>query len=306
MAQQSDEFDGPSINPAWKWVREYPAYWSLGGGELTIHTQTGALNGTMFNNVQNILLQEISGTFPKLFETHLKFTAWHELHNAGLIYYIDDDNYIRVSLGGRGYYKQRIWMEWEIDGQTFFHHVSLGFEDILDFSLRLAVHEGGRFVASYGYYEWGSGMKWYEFSDKHIVFPDKPASIGLQAANGDGVYAQYQSLKARFSYFRVLTPTSVHPLPDRVPRASIEVLYPSPVRQGDRVHIRFRIDRPGLPRYMLTDMLGREVLPKTSLGRVSAGEHGLTLSLDDAVPGVYLFHLEVEGARTTRRLLVTR
>ena len=94
-----DGFETPALGPLWWWVREDPTHWSLidRPGWMRITTQPGSLVGGT-NDEQNLLLMPAPpGDF--YLTVQLEFTPTANFHQAGLIIYQDDDNYVRLSLG---------------------------------------------------------------------------------------------------------------------------------------------------------------------------------------------------------------
>jgi len=297
-AQTYDDFDGSTLKPFWTLVREQPDHWSLSEGFLEITTQQGALNTTEYNNVRNTFLQEVPDEDIIRMETFLLFTPDYWYHNAGLIYRVDDDNYIRVS---RGIYPDvnGVWMEWEVDGVTQFHFIEPYLEDHV--YLRLSRTNDSVFAATYS----ADGASWYAIGTESIHFPDGTPMAGLQAANGEGLAAQGEEILARFDYFG-MKPTAVK-APWAVPSAlTLLSVYPSPLYAGSSAVLRLRLDRPSELQWQLTDMLGRRVLAPRSLGHLQSGTHNVSLSLRDVPPGIYFMHVMAAHSRATQRILLTR
>ena len=96
FAAWTDEFDQPTLNPRWSWVREDPALWSL-------TSQPGSLmltaNGTLFsdyNNAKNMLLTSApDGDFSLV--THLFLDPQVNYQGGDLIIYQDDDHYLELT-----------------------------------------------------------------------------------------------------------------------------------------------------------------------------------------------------------------
>ncbi len=94
-----DGFESQDLGPLWSWVREDPTHWSLTDrpGWMRIATQPGSLVGSA-NDEKNLLLMPAPpGDF--YLTVRLEFTPTANFHQAGLIIYEDDDNYVRLSLG---------------------------------------------------------------------------------------------------------------------------------------------------------------------------------------------------------------
>ena len=94
-----DQFDSPTLDSRWEWVREDPTHWSLtdNSGSLRITTQEGSL--WMGGTGKNILL-----TPPNMEDfqitTKVTFSPSENFQTASVAVYQDDDNYIEL---GRRY-----------------------------------------------------------------------------------------------------------------------------------------------------------------------------------------------------------
>ena len=98
----TDDFDGPSLDPMWYWVREDPTHWSLTARPewMQITTQSGEIWGGSGYNIRNILLQNLSNSPSSLeVSTKLAFNPTVDWQAAGLIIYKDDDNYVTLLYG---------------------------------------------------------------------------------------------------------------------------------------------------------------------------------------------------------------
>ncbi len=298
VAQFSDEFDTDQLNTGWRWLREEPSRWRLEQDVLILYTQPGALNGVLFNNVRNLLVQPCTPGKDFTIETELTFDPGYEFRNAGLLYYIDDDNYIRLS---RGIYEGHddIWFEWEVAGVTQFRFADA--QRPLTCQLKLSIMLGGRFRGSWKL----DNTDWNIFADQTIAFPAQPIMVGLQAANGDGMVASRTPISAIFEYFRVGAAVSVNPSVAPL-KLTFGAPHPSPSIAGGDVAVPFTTDRVTPLRWRVTDLLGREVLRAQELGPISPGTHTLVLPMRIATPGVYLLHLESGWQRATRRIVLNR
>jgi len=298
QAQTFDHFDDSTLKPFWTMLRETTDHWSVGESFIEIVTQSGALNTKEYNNVQNVLLQDVPDEPIILLETRLIFEPVYWYHNAGLIYRIDDDNYVRVS---RGIYPDvnGVWMEWEVDGETFFHFVEPVPET--DVLLRLSRTNDSMFVATYSV-EAGS---WHEIGKENIRFPQGQAMAGLQAANGEGLAALGDDIPARFDYFGMRT-TDVREL--RAAPTDLRILsaHPMPGHPGGLLQVGLRLDRPAEVQYFVTDLLGRRVVAPQSTGQLASGTHTLSVSLRDVSPGVYFLHATAGRSRAMQRILLIR
>lgn len=309
-AQFSDEFDQDALDSGWSWVRESPANWRLGSDALTIWTETGALNGPSYNNVHNLLLQTLGDVDEFMMDTELRFAPYWTLRNAGLLYYIDDDTYIRVSRGIHDGHDD-VWMEWEVDGATHFIYASASVgtwqDPVYDVRLRLT-RRGSAYSASYCVgLDGGRFTDWHSFTTQPIPFPSaSPVSIGLQAANGDGITATALPTTAVFSYFHYNTETAVTPPPDPATSFSIEAMHPMPARSGSALDMRVTIDRTAPIEWRMVDILGREVIAPQRLGVRERGTHLLTVPTGSLRPGIYLWQISAGSSRATQRVVLTR
>lgn len=307
--QFNDEFDGQSLESGWEWVRENPPHWTVAGGELRIRTERGALNGMQFNNVHNMLLQPLNHYDDFMMDTELRFEPEWLFQNAGLVYYIDDDNYIRVS---RGIHDARnsIWLEWEAGGETHFTYLEAPlpiYEPDLVYRLRLIRRGGNVFTASYRLQvNGGEWSGWDAVASDTIDFPAGPVRIGLQAANGDGLYTTVDPEQARFNWFHFSTETAVRPMVRTPAEFRITDVHPSPARAGQPITVALTLDRRAELSLRMTDILGREVSPLRNLGAMSSGTQHVTLSTGSLPPGMYLLQIAGSGARATRRIVLTR
>jgi len=91
----NDEFDTIEKRAFWTWVREDDAHYTWTGSALEIVTQQGTLAGAA-NSTRNLLLTE---TPPEDFciTTRFTFSPSQVSQEAGLIIYLDDDNYVCIS-----------------------------------------------------------------------------------------------------------------------------------------------------------------------------------------------------------------
>jgi hypothetical protein len=91
-----DDFDTPTLNAAWGWVREDPTHWSLitRTGYLSIATQAGDL-WQANNNAKNLLLLSAPGGDFEI-STRVEVAPAQNGQQAVLLIYGDDDNYVRL------------------------------------------------------------------------------------------------------------------------------------------------------------------------------------------------------------------
>jgi regulation of enolase protein 1 (concanavalin A-like superfamily) len=246
----SDEFNG-SKNDQWEWLREDPSRWLLSGDGITIISQTGALSGPQFNNVKNILLQDSPGG-QFFIETKLDFDPDSTFHNAGLIYRIDDDNFVRLS---RGVYNdvQSVWLGWDIGG--VYNNRSVPNVSVSSVYLRLIV-SGNQYFA--GYYSL-DGVQWEFINRTDLALPGGKAQIGIQAANGDGVSVTRKQIAGKFDYFTVDTSVPVEAVDAMPDDINVVQVYPQPALRSEAVTIQGRFQSSLQLSFVVSDALGRQV-----------------------------------------------
>jgi regulation of enolase protein 1 (concanavalin A-like superfamily) len=88
-----------NLSNGWTWVREDAAGWKLEGGALKIKTQPGTLFYKS-NNAKNVLLRKspVAGTEAQriAFEATVENAPAKDAEQVGLLFYIDDDNYVKI------------------------------------------------------------------------------------------------------------------------------------------------------------------------------------------------------------------
>lgn len=190
----ADLFHDPALNADWNWVREDPTHWTLENypGFLTITTQIGGLFGPG-GDTKNLLLQEVPlGDFAM--EARLNFLPTENFHGAGLIVYLDDDNYIKLirafcNVPG-GCVGNGIYFDHEAGGAT----VGSNFATLKSYTniayLRL-VRTGNTYAA----YVSQDGGVW-DFIGSHTA-AFTPTQVGLIADHGPASIAT----NAYFNYF---------------------------------------------------------------------------------------------------------
>jgi len=110
-----ENFSG-KLDPDWIWVHEQSDAWNVADGVLSMQTLPGTLWGDA-NDAYNFLLRSLK-ELPNELISRVAVTSNPRLmgEQAGLIWYLDDDNYIKLvkeSLDG----KQWIVLAREQDGQ---------------------------------------------------------------------------------------------------------------------------------------------------------------------------------------------
>ena len=114
----AEQFAG-KLDKEWSWVREDPKAWKLQDGVLVIKNLPGYLHAK-YNNSQNVLLRALpeSGK-PIAAEVHVESEPKVQYEHAGIVWYVDDDNYVALfqeELGG----KMKLQMVIEKEGKPRF------------------------------------------------------------------------------------------------------------------------------------------------------------------------------------------
>lgn len=91
----TDDFNYSTLNNRWSWVREDSSNWSLTAqpGYMRILTQGENITYDRNNQENLLLIPVVPGDFR--ITTRINFTPTQNSHQAGLIIYQDDDNYLK-------------------------------------------------------------------------------------------------------------------------------------------------------------------------------------------------------------------
>jgi regulation of enolase protein 1 (concanavalin A-like superfamily) len=89
-----DRFENVKLLENWSWVRERSVNWRIAEGELQIRTRPGSLMEDS-NNAENLLIRPLSNTFNG-FSAIVSCELAVPYEQAGLLWYYDDDNYIKL------------------------------------------------------------------------------------------------------------------------------------------------------------------------------------------------------------------
>lgn len=189
-----DEFNGPTLNSRWTWMREDPTHWSLTTqpGYLRITTQTGGVIGPR-NDQRNLLLAAAPAGDYQI-TTRVTIAPNENFQHAAIQVYEDDDNYVQLN---RAF----------ADGGTVnFDHEAGGVftntqraEAATTLHLRIA-RRGTSYI---GYYS-TDGQAWVTVG--HHTADLVSPRIGLGAANNRAGVAQ---IPADFAFFEV-APIDAH------------------------------------------------------------------------------------------------
>jgi hypothetical protein len=189
------EFDSAYLNSAWRWIREDQTHWQMSGtgtpdNELLITTQNGTLAGAA-NSTRNILtFDAASGDY--YVTTKLSFSPTAAQQEAGLILYLDDDNYVSVSrartTAGNVFLATN-----EAAGVTTVNSVA----DTLGSTVYLKLDKDGD---QYSAYASSDGVNWgtpiFTYTRTFTVPIGQKLMTGLYAQNGNGTGAA--EIEAKF------------------------------------------------------------------------------------------------------------
>jgi beta-xylosidase len=168
----TDDFNSPTLDSRWSWVREDSGLWSLTNnpGYLQI-TSNGSLYQTI-NNKKNILITPAPmGDFRVTTKVHA--SPSENYHGAGVYLYQDDDNYVgvlRIYADG-----QRVGFRTEVAGVT-----SSSYVDVTQDTLLLRVVKEGDEIS--GWLSEDDGATW-EYISKISLTLTNP-KIGLSSRMG--------------------------------------------------------------------------------------------------------------------------
>ncbi len=296
-----DDFNSLVPNSGWSWLREDRSAWRLTGTHLEITTQKGALNETEYNNVKNLLLRApIDSSF--VIETKVTFAPDQLYHNAGIVYYVDDDNYIRVSRGWSEFVNG-VWFESEVGGAVSFEFNPNVIENTVWLRLeRKKIGNVWKFAST-----WSTDGAHYDYIAfaKDVNLDHSKAKVGLQAANGDGPFATSDRIPALFDFYTEVGTVAVDGPGASAPIAlSIDALAPHPIRDG-AARVTLSSSAPTRLRLAVVDMLGRTVISQ-DVELSTAGQRVLPLNVRGLAAGMYSLVATSARSRSSRPLQIVR
>jgi regulation of enolase protein 1 (concanavalin A-like superfamily) len=125
------------LGKGWSWLREDAKGWRLDKGSLRVRTSTGSL-WMKQNNNRNVLLRTPPKAQRFAFEVQVENEPTNGFEHAGLVWYVDDDNYValmkeqlgkvavqlmsetdgrpRVGFAEKEYKEKAVWLRMEIAG----------------------------------------------------------------------------------------------------------------------------------------------------------------------------------------------
>lgn len=183
-----DEFDGPSLNPNWYWIRETPTHWSLTSSPNYFHIVTQSKDIFQSGNTAPLLLQPPPlGDFDIV--TRIAIAPSANYDQGGLIMYGNDDNYIRLTYGYFGGRKFEFGKE--VNGK--FESVSIPAPTGDNFHLRI-LKSGQNFSSYYSQ----DGSDWIIIG-KYLDVKIAVSQIGLTAFS----HPSSIEISADFDFFHV-------------------------------------------------------------------------------------------------------
>lgn len=194
----NDDFDDPTLDPAWSWIRQDSTHWSLTTrpGFLRIVTQQGDVYEST-NNLRNLLIQQApDGDFT--ITTLLTIEPFTHAQQGGLLVYQDDDNYIRIT---RGYMFTSHYVEFilEQNGSPTTQQLT-----VPDTTVYLAITRSGTHYT--GYYSL-DGTTWTPVGQfSNVSF--HPSQVGIGAWNGD---LSAPEIPVDFDFFHLTSGTGPAP-----------------------------------------------------------------------------------------------
>jgi len=185
-----DDFDSPTLDSRWEWVREDPTHWSLldRPGFLRITTQEGSIFKDD-NTGKNLVL-----TKPALEDfqitTKVTISPIENFHSAAVVIYQDDDNYIQLDRR----YSNLDMITFRLEEGGIYSGWGIT-ETATTVYLRI-VKFGDVYASSYSI----DGNNWIEVYQFNASFSNP--KVGLTAYNGSSTL----EIPADFDYFQLSEP----------------------------------------------------------------------------------------------------
>ena len=192
-----ETFDG-TMQAGWGWVGDTDGGWRLENGQLHILTQPGGIH-LDDAGVKNLLVRDVPASEDRLcIDVDLRNRPESLYENAGIMLYLDNDNYVRVnkeSFLGRRDPPVILQVVSEIDGQSHDDHYNVSYERDAPVSLRMRID--AEIVTSF--YRRGQTDPWIEYGRI-----ERPVASGLRI----GVETSYGAAGAdrwvAFDNFRII------------------------------------------------------------------------------------------------------
>ncbi len=179
------------LGEEWSWIREDARAWRIDEGALVLRTLPGYLHA-QYNDSKNILLRALPKTEHSLaIEVHVESEPKVQFEHAGVVWYVDDDNYVSLFqefLGAR----VELQMVTEKEGKPRFAVAQYGAKGVW---MRLVISAGT--IASQ--YRSSDTEPWRDVGQFEIP-AQVPARVGVMAGGAPREAERY----VRFRAFRIL------------------------------------------------------------------------------------------------------
>jgi regulation of enolase protein 1 (concanavalin A-like superfamily) len=183
-----EPFTGKLEN-SWSWVREDPKAWRIDNGALVVRTMPGHIHGGS-NDARNVLIRPLpKSENPLAIEVYLEGEPKVQFEHAGVVWYVDDDNYVSLyqeSLGG----KVELQMVTEQKGRASYEVAHHGAKGVW---LRLLISAGTITTQ----YRSSEKEAWREVGQAKVP-TEVPARAGLTsggAPRGSERYVRYRTFR---------------------------------------------------------------------------------------------------------------
>lgn len=186
----TDDFQSPTLDPRWSWMREDPTHWSLTArpGHLRIITQTGGIYESTAKQKNLLLMPAPKGDFQIVTKCTLNPTK--NFQYAGLMVYQGRNNYVQIN---RAFTDGNSFnFDIEANGKPTCKRVATS---TTTFYLRITKH-GDTYSGDYSL----DGETWTTLGEGVISLVD--AKVGICAANNLPGKPQ---IPADFDFFRLST-----------------------------------------------------------------------------------------------------
>lgn len=191
----SDSFSSGTLGSQWSWVREDNTKWSLTAnpGYLRITTQMGDIYGAT-NNMKNILLQTPAASDYTI-TTKVTFSPAANFHQAGLVVYSDDENFVMLQRFFSSSYNppNQFMFKKEIAGSPTKYYTG----DTLGATVYLKITKSG---TSYSGYFSSDGVNWTQVGSALTGVSLTNPKFGLFSASGGQSPA---GINADFDFFNI-------------------------------------------------------------------------------------------------------
>ncbi len=193
VSAYDDHFELSTLNSKWSWIRPNPTYWSLTANSHHMTITTRSQDIWQGNNDAMLLTQNIMASDQNAFivQTDVQMIPTANYHQAGLLIYQSDNNYVRLSYG---YVNKKVF-EFGREVNGVYSSVKVNAPDTSYFHMRIA-KSGKDYQAYYSLNE----SDWI-FIGSQTAVNISPTKFGLFAFNAKN--ATPVQIPVRFDYFKV-------------------------------------------------------------------------------------------------------